>query len=101
MKCFLVVDCEAGAWFDQFQGETFKEALGNSLKDDPELLGFSPEDCRDKGVEAIWDNEDEDWEFARGHFDKYVDMIYDSYKGREEVIVFDITDSLNVQQIDQ
>jgi hypothetical protein len=99
MKYFLVIDYEAKTWFDQFRGPDFKTALKDTLENDPEMLGWSPDGFIEEGIQAIWDEEEKDWEFARGHFDKYVDLIYKSYTTREEIKIFDITDPLDVIDI--
>lgn len=101
MKYFLLIDFEVDISFDGFRGIDFKDALKNALENDPEMTGWNPNGCQEFGIEAKWDEEEKDWEFARGHFDKYVKLIYDSYIKRPEITILDITDPLEVIDIKQ
>ena len=98
MRYFIVIDYPASAFFDQFRGIDFKDALMNSLKDDPEMLGWNPEGLEEYGISAKFINKK--WKFEEGHFEKYVDMIQKSYNSRrDEIQILDITDPLDVQQV--
>lgn len=101
MKSFLIIDFEAEAWFDQLSGEDFKSALSYALEDDPERFGWSPDNCIEEGIEAKWVSEEGAWEFARGNFEKYVDLIYETYMDRQNVKILDITEKYNVKEIEK
>ena len=93
MRYFFVVDYSTKIHFDGFRGVDFKDALEYALKEDPEMLGWCPEDM---GVEL----KDKKWDFKEGQFDKYVEMIYESYiSRRDEIKIFDITDPLDIQAV--
>ena len=98
MKYFLLVDHDAKVTFDGFRGKNFKEALADALEDDPELTGWNPDGFMEDGIQAMWDEED-GWEFARGHFEKYVDKIYASYMSRSGITILDISDPLETIDI--
>jgi hypothetical protein len=101
MKYFLLIDFDAGVTFDGFRGNGFKEALKNALENDPEMTGWTPDSLIQFGIEAKWDKEENDWEFARGHFEKYVEHIYNSYMSRKKITILDITDPLATIDIKQ
>jgi hypothetical protein len=101
MKSFLIIDFEAEAWFDQLSGENFKDALKSAIEDDPERFGWSPDNCIEEEIEAKWVKEEGAWEFARGHFKKYVDLIYETYMDRSTVKILDITEKYDVKEIEK
>jgi len=98
MRYFLIIDFEAKISFDGFRGKDFEDALRNSLREDPEQVGWNPEGLSDYKIEAEWD-EKNGWVFKNGHFDKYVALIFNSFITRPEVTILDITDPLDVISI--
>lgn len=98
MKYFLIIDFDTKITFDGFRGEDFKSALRDALKDDPEQTGWNPDGLTEFGINAEWVDK-KGWVFERGHFDEFVNKIYESYMSRSEVTILDITDPLDVIDI--